>query len=205
MSTEDASRELVDRALAGDAAAMQELLEHHLPSLRAFLRLRMSPELRAKESCSDLAQSACRDVLEHLDRFQYHGEGNFRHWLYTTALRKVMKRYEYYKAAKRDLGREVTPAVDASGDEPLAQLYQTLSTPSQALMRREQVERFEAAFEQLPEHYREIITLSRIVGLSHKEIAEQQGKSETATRSLLHRALAELTEVLERMEQGDSQ
>ena len=49
----------------------------------------MGPQLRAKESASDLVQSVCREVLGRLDRFQHGGEAGFRHWLYATALRKV--------------------------------------------------------------------------------------------------------------------
>ena len=58
--------------------------------------------------------------------------------------------------------------------------------------------RVERALAELPEHYREVITLSRVVGLSHKEVAESMGRSEGATRVLLHRALGELADVLER-------
>jgi RNA polymerase sigma-70 factor (ECF subfamily) len=192
------SAELLDRAAAGDQDALDELFSKYLPVLRAFLRLRMSPALRVKESCSDLAQSTCREVLEHLDRFDHRGEAGFRQWLFTTAWRKVAKKYRYYGRDKRDVGLE-QPAAAASdgGDEQLAQVYQTLSTPSRQLMRNEQIERLEAAFERLPEHYREVITLSRVVGLSHKEVAASMGRTEGATRVLLHRALGELADVLE--------
>ena len=194
------SAELLDRAAAGDADALEELFQKYLPALRAFLRLRMSPALRAKESCTDLAQSTCREVLEHLDRFDHRGEAGFRQWLFTTAWRKLAKKYRHYGRDKRDMGREhAAPASTTAGrDEELAQVYQTLSTPSRQLMRHEQVQRLEAAFEKLPEHYREVITLSRVVGLSHKEVAESMGRSEGATRVLLHRALGELADVLER-------
>ncbi len=69
---------LVDRASHGDPIAIDALLEANLPALRAFVRLRMGPTLRAKESASDLVQSACREVLEGLDRFQFQGAENFR-------------------------------------------------------------------------------------------------------------------------------
>ena len=186
------SRELAQRASAGDVDAVEALLEQHLPRLRAFLRLRMGPELRAKESVSDLAQSTCREILQHLDRYRYKGEENFRRWLFTTALRKVRNRAEYYRAGKRDIAREMRPDSEQSLDD----VYQTLSTPSGCLMRRERIEALEAAFETLSEPHREVILLARIVGLSHKEVAEAMGRTELAARSLLHRALAELAEEL---------
>ena len=59
-----------------------------------------------------------------------------------------------------------------SGDELMA-LYETMTTPSQAAMRKQELELFEQTFDKLPEHYREAITLSKIVGLGHAEIAQE--------------------------------
>ena len=53
-------------------------------------------------------------------------------------------------------------------------------------------ERLQRAFSTLPDEYREVITLARVVGLPHAEIAVKLGKSEGAVRILLHRALARL-------------
>ena len=160
----------------------------------------MSPALRVKESCSDLAQSACCEVLEHLHQFDHRGAESFRQWLFTTAWRKMAKRYRRYSTDKRNVAREYSEqdCVDSDRNEDLTRVYQTLSTPSRQLMDREEVQRLEAAFARLPENYREVITLSRVVGLSGKEVADCMGRSEGATRVLLHRALGELADVLER-------
>lgn len=195
----DSSDELLEQASHGDSVAIDTLLQQHLPGLNAFVRLRMGPALSAKESTSDVVQSVCREILLHMDRYQYRSDGNFKQWLYATALRKVSNKYQYYRRARRDVGREVRPARSPGDDETrsLADYYHTLSTPSQQLMMQEQVERLESAFAKLPDHYREVITLAKVVGLSHREIAEQMGKSETATRSLLLRALSALAEALQ--------
>ena len=75
-------------------------------------------------------------------------------------------------------------------------LYQTLATPSKELMGKEELERFETAFARMPEHQQQVILLSRVVGLSHKEIAETMERTESSTRNLLYRALAELAEMM---------
>lgn len=188
--------QVVESASRGDEAAMDTLIERHLPRLRAYVRLRMGAQLRAKESASDLVQSACREVLEHLDRYQHRGEANFRRWLFTTAARKVRDRVDFYRAEKRDVGREISPR-DTSGGDALAAVYADFVTPSADLDMRERVAGLEAAFDRLPEDYREVITLARIVGLPHREVGEAMGRSETASRMLLYRALAELAAELE--------
>lgn len=188
---------LVKNASRGDPAALTELLQAYLIRLRAFVRLRMSPELRAQESASDLVQSVCREVLEGLDAFEYRDERQFRAWLFTTTLRKIQGRMDYYRAAKRDLKRVAAPRTSDPGLETLAAAYSPIATPSKEAMLHEHVERIENAFGRLPELDREVITLSRFAGLPHKEIAEHLGKSEAATRTLLYRALAKLARELE--------
>ncbi len=194
----DKSRVLVEAAAAGDAAAVEALLHQHLPGLRAYVRLRAGPMLRARESASDLVQSVCRDVLENIDRFRYPGESAFRAWLYATAMRKIADRAEHWTAGKRDVRREAmaldAPPGGSDGDRDarLAAVYCSLSSPSRVAMGRELMDRLESAFEKLPEDYREVIVLSRIVGLSRAEIAERMGRTEASVRNLLSRALAEL-------------
>ena len=76
--------------------------------------------------------------------------------------------------------------------------FGSLLTPSRVAIQAEEVAQLEAAFDELPDEYREVITLSRIVGLSHEEIAQEMGRSPGATRVLLHRALARLGRLLEK-------
>ncbi len=193
--------DLVQSASHGDGAAIETLLERYLPGLEAFVRLRQGRMLKAKESSADIVQSVCREVLQHIDRYQYRGEAQFKHWLYATALRKIANRAEYYRAQKRDAAMEVRlPSGSSSegGDARLLACYGSFCTPSQDLMLREELQRIESAFEKLPDDYREVILLSRIVGLSHTEIAEQMERSEGAVRTLLSRALARLSGLLDR-------
>ena len=185
---------LVERASRGDGLAVEALLERYLPGLEAFVRLRQGRMLRAKESSADLVQSVCREVLQHLDRYQYRGEAQFKHWLYTTALRKIADRRDYYRAERRDAEKEASPS---AASERLA-FYGTLCTPSQEVAARETMARIEAAFDALSEPDRSVILMARMVGLSHAEIAEELGKNEGAVRTMLSRALARLATALEK-------
>lgn len=192
----------MERASKGDVDAVALLLERYLPGLRAWLRLRAGRLLLGKESSSDLAQSVCREILEHVDRYQYRGEAQFKQWLYTTALRKIANRYEHYGADKRDARREVPLAgagePEGAVDPELLAACRSLVTPSRQATAREELELIERAFELLTEERREVILLSRFVGMTAREIGEQMGRSEEAVRQLLHRALAELAELVAR-------
>lgn len=196
---DDPERQLIERASQGDPIAVDELLERYLPRLRAFVRLKAGPAVRARESSSDIVQSVCRELLEGMEDFQYQGESAFRSWLFTAALRKIVDRDRFHRRERRDVGREVrVDAGTSGGNDPGAILagYGSLFTPSREAAAREELERLEGIFDRLPEDYREAIVFSRILGLSHAEIAEKMGRSEGATRVLLHRALAKLTLLL---------
>ena len=78
MNDVDPTRELTAAAGRGDARAVEALIERYLPELRAFVRLRAGELIRAHESRSDVVQSACREVLQHIERFRFTGEGAFR-------------------------------------------------------------------------------------------------------------------------------
>jgi len=183
---------LVEHASRGDQPAVDELLERHLGGLRAYVRLHLGPALRARESASDIVQSVCREVLEHVGRFRYGGEAGFKHWLYATALRRILDKEDFHTAQRRDVRREVR-AEDAAS----ILAAWSLPSPSRLAEAREELLRLERGFDGLSEAQRDVIVLSRLVGWSHQEIAERLGLSEGAVRVALHRALARLSRLLE--------
>lgn len=192
--TED-RRHLAERAADGDADALERLLECHLPAVRAFVRAHMGPELRARESTSDLVQSVCRELLTHRDRFRHPGEDGFETWLFTTARRKVRNRARDLGRQKRNAQRDVV-GLSESAIADLGGAYARLSSPSGRALRREEVERLEAAIDRLPDDQREAITLAHLAGMSRSEIGAQMGRTEEAVRALLHRARARLAILL---------
>jgi RNA polymerase sigma-70 factor (ECF subfamily) len=183
---------IVDRASRGDPTAVELLLQEHLPRLHAFVRLRMGTLLRTREESGDLVQSVCRVILSHQGDFRHAGEEQFRRWLFTTAQRVVADKVKYWKRARRDAGREL-PATLGDGEVlSISAVFGSLLTPSRIVSARERLARFERAFDALPDDYREVISLARVLDLPHREVAQRLGRSELATRALLHRALATL-------------
>jgi RNA polymerase sigma-70 factor, ECF subfamily len=188
-------RTLLEQATLGESRALDELLAAYLPRIRAFIRLRMDAAVRARECTADLVQSVCVDLLAKQEGFVYRSDPEFRAWLFHAALHKVNEKQRYHGRQRRDIRREVAADVHASGD-PLHDVYQTLGTPSRNIMAQEHMAQIEAAFDQLPDHYRETITLARIAGLPHDEIARRMGKSVGAVRQILGRGLVQLAELL---------
>ena len=180
--------DLVARAQRSDRAAVEQLLVRHLPNLEAFVRLRMGPELRGLMTAPDLVQSVCREALGDLSDFEFRGEAPFRHWLFVRAENKLREKHRYHHRDKRDQQKAVSMAAASTAFSA----YCTLHTPSKDLAVQETMRRVEAAFDQLPEDYREAVTLHRLCGLSHAEIAERMNRSEGAVRNLVYRGISRL-------------
>jgi RNA polymerase sigma-70 factor, ECF subfamily len=194
-------RELLHKASRGDPPALKTLLERHLDGLHAYIRLQAGDLIRRKESVSDLVQSVCCEVLQEADNFDYQGEPQFRRWLYTAALHKVIDKNRYYRAGKRDAKREVSREQISEGsaqDSRLLHAYGDFCTPSREAIVQEELTRIEVAFQELPEHYREVITMSRIWRFTNSQIADELNKTEDSVRMLLGRALARFSSLLER-------
>lgn len=183
-------------AADGDHGALDQLLERHLPSVRAYVRCHMGPELRARESTSDVVQSVCRELLMHRDAFQHPDENGFQAWLFTTARRKIANRARDLLQQKRDARREVHDLTE-SAVGALGAAYSRISTPSGKAMVAEEVARLEEALHRLPDEQREVITLAHLAGLSRAQIGVHMQRSEEAVRALLHRAMARLMILLD--------
>ncbi len=163
---------------------MHELLVQHQGPLRAYLRFHLDPVLRARESCSDMVQSVCRECLAEADRVVFRHEAAFRAWLFQKALSKVVDRRRYWLADKRDPGRVGDVAVDVV-PAPAASV-------SGLAIRDEDLALMEQCFDDLSPEHREVITAAKLIGQSHAEIAAAMGRSIDAVGMLLHRALAQL-------------
>lgn len=179
---------LVAAAQQQERPAIEQLLVRHLPGLEAFVRLRMGAAMRGMLTAPDLVQSVCREVLEDLTDFEFRGEAPFRHWLYVRAENKLREKHRFHHADKRSVQKEVS-LPDASTFLPA---YRQMCTPSQDLQVKETMQRVEAAFDLLPDDYREAITLHKLCGLSHAEIAERMNRSEGAVRNLVYRGISRL-------------
>ncbi|MFK7739116.1 MAG: RNA polymerase sigma factor [Planctomycetota bacterium] len=179
---------LAQSASGGDRGALLQLLQRYLPELRAFIRLRTGPHLLAQETPDDLLQSVCREVLGGLSKFDYRSEKAFKSWLFLSALHKVQDKARYYAAEKR-AGDRTWPE---ASDPQMLSGYVSMLSPSRVAIAREDVAKLERAFERLSDEHREVITLHRLLGLDHEQIAERMGRSVGACRVLLHRGIARL-------------
>ena len=194
---DDLTRILVDRALAQDRDAIDQLFGRYRDRLRSGLRKLIGPKYRALLADSeDATQDAILSALRRLHKFEYRGEGSFLAWLLKGAEYEIMGRIRALEAKKRTADGAMI-ALDAAGDI----LPSKEASASQIHDEAEMAERIRDALQQLPDREREIIVLRRYMELDTAEICEEMGlPTDGAVRALLSRAQARLAGLLTRRE-----
>ena len=184
----DDLRQTIHQATQGDGAAVDALLVRYLPDVERFLGRQIGQLVKAKESVSDLAQSVCREALERIGdgRFEYQGEAAFKQWLFQAAEHKMLNKHRFYKADRRDGGKEVRP-----GDGDMEVPSQRTS-PSMHAMRKEDRSELEAKLQQLPEQQAEVLRRFHFEQQPHRDIAAEMSITESHSRVLLARGMARL-------------
>jgi RNA polymerase sigma-70 factor (ECF subfamily) len=189
------TRDLVVLAKEGDKSAIDQLYRVYAERVRWMVRFRMSGELRSKLDSMDLVQDTLIHAFNDLDNFTYKNEGDFVRWLSKIAENELRGNLKKLHAAKRDIHKEVR--LDNYGPTTAGGFVGIVApnkatTPSVIMSRKEDLDKLARAMDALKSKYREVIVLTKIEGLSYKEIAGRLDKSSEAVRKLVSRAMAEL-------------
>ncbi len=196
------TQHLVVLAKDGDKSALNQLYRVYAERVRRIVRLRMSKELRPKLDSMDLVQDALFSALEGIGEFTYKNEGDFLRWLSRIAQNALRDNLDKLHAAKRDIRKEVR--LDNYRPTTGAEFVGTpgaieATTPSVIMSKKEHLDKLEKAIDELKPEYREVIVLTKLEGLSYREIGKRLSKSPDAVRMLVPSAMAELTTVFMRI------
>ena len=172
--------ELIERCKAGDETAWRRLVEATQRDVYS-LCLRI---LRDPDDAAEATQDAYLKVWRGLGSFR--GESAFTTWLYRVAANAALTRQ---RSRKRRRDHET------GGEEVLTQVAATGSVETEAAARID-VRALEKCVDALPDHYRSVVLLRDVYGLSIQEIATQLKISPTAAKVRLHRARKKLKDMM---------
>jgi RNA polymerase sigma-70 factor (ECF subfamily) len=184
IGAEPADRDLVERCLTDDPAALTLLVERYQRDVfGACLRL-----TRDTDAALELANTVFYKAYLNLRSFD--ADRPLRPWLLRIATNETLN---YLRGQRRD--REHT--VQGEEGDDLAERIPGRDDPAATVLAAERREAVRAAVAQLPEQYRLLITLRFFNDLSYAEIAEQTGLPVNTVgvqlmraRNLLRRTLA---------------
>jgi RNA polymerase sigma-70 factor (ECF subfamily) len=188
--TSDPDVRLMLRFRAGDERAFRELFEKHGRAIVNFAYNFVGSRPRAEE----LAQDVFLQVYRAGARYEPHAR--FTTWLYRIATNACLNE------VRRPERRYGMRPLEHASDDPRERAEIALPDPAapsgeSALAGRELERRIREVLGALPENQRAALLLSRVDGLSYREVADALDCSESAVKSLVFRATATLREELE--------
>lgn len=196
-ATRGESREQLERIRRGDQQAFAELFTLHRDRLRQMVIVRLDPRLAGRADADDILQEAYLDAQDRMSHFSSVQAGSFFIWLrliVSQTLANVHRRH--LGAQMRDAGRDVSLHGGSRGSASTTSLAQRLlghlTSPSQAAMRDELVERIEHALALLEPTDREVLVLRHFEQLTNNDVAEELGIQVKAASIRYVRALRRL-------------
>jgi RNA polymerase sigma-70 factor (ECF subfamily) len=187
----------LDQLRSRGKGAVAELFDRYRHKLLRMITLRLDARILGKVDSEDVLQDAfvvaSRRIQDYLDRPSVP----FFVWLRQITSQILIDTHRRYLGAKmRDVSQEVALyRVGSAGTSSaflVAQLADSLTTPSQFAVREETVLEMRAALETLEEIDREVLVLRHLEELSNNEVAEILGIDKYAASKRYLRALKRL-------------
>jgi RNA polymerase sigma-70 factor (ECF subfamily) len=165
--------------------AFEDLYRAHLRDVYSYSYYRVGNHHDAE----DLTEQAFLQAYRHFERARRESNGRpLRPWLIRIA-HNLASNYH------RDRARRPTANIEAI--EPPSHPHGT----ERVVEGREELREVMVHLEQLPEDRREALIMRFALGMSNREIARALGRSDGATKVLIHRAIKQLEELMETEEE----
>src|SRR5438067_5353114 len=176
------------------APDLLEALRHHEPAAAECLvgaygerAYRLAARVtRNEQDAEEVVQDAFYAVIRQIDTFR--GESAFGSWLYRIVANAAYQKLRGRRGRRSDISLdEVLPLFHENGEHaaPIADWSPSLDDQSRQTELRMALT---AAIHELPPHYRTVLILHDVEGLSHIEAAESLGLSVPNVKSRVHRA-----------------
>ncbi len=175
----DSDETLISRTLHGDLSAFEELVERYRDVV-----FRVAARIVDREDAADVSQDAFLRAFHRLDRFA--GTAPFRSWLLQIT----------QNAALDSLARRKRHPIESLGAGDASPDLDPRRQPVSELERRERQHRLELKLGLLRDDYRSLLVLRDLEELPYEEIAQVLDMPLGSVKGRLHRARAELIELL---------
>lgn len=203
-----ATRNLVLRAIAGSASAVEELLVDCRPHLQRMVAVRMDTRLKARFDPSDVVQNVLAEASQRMVTFRQSPEQFFA-WLRQLAWDELARlRRDHIRIQKRSVTREQNDWQGHAADDSMHELVDRLAVqqlgPGSRLINKEIRGRVQAALAQLAPADREVLVLRFLEQLDINSTAAALGVTVAAVKSRQFRAIDRLGALLRDLQSEES-
>jgi RNA polymerase sigma-70 factor (ECF subfamily) len=173
-------------------------VEHYRGYLLLRIRMQLGARLRTKLDDSDVVQQAILHAHERRAQFRGQTEGEWLAWLRAILANVLAAAGRRFDAQARDPRRE--RSLEAELERSSSRLENLLAadqtSPSECVVRGEELVRLARALAGLPDDQRRVVELHYLKGMTVADVAEQIGRTRPAAVGLLFRGLKQLRELL---------
>jgi RNA polymerase sigma-70 factor (ECF subfamily) len=161
-------------------AEFSELYRAHLRDVYSYAYYRVGNHHDAE----DLTEQTFLQAYRHFDRAQRESGGRpLRPWLIRIAHNLAANLY-------RDRSRKPSTPIDDTSE------LTAVHTTEELVEGRDELARVLQGVQRLPEDRREALIMRFALGMDNREIARAMGRSDGATKVLIHRAIKQLEEIV---------
>ena len=201
MAGDPRSVDLLRSAYGGDRKALNDLLALHRGWLWSYVRRHMGAGLRAFETSEDVVQDVLRNLILRGPHIIPRHEDDFRRFVATIVVNRLIDRHEWIHADRRSRGQEcgqdeVDGALRGAADR-------SQETPSRVAIRKEESDQVELALQLIDPDEAHLIRLREWEGLSFDEIGTRVGATSDTARKGFGRAVRSLGRMLRKLDSGD--
>lgn len=193
-------KDLLQRASAGDRAAVAVMLQQYRDRLTRMVAFRIDARVRARVDACDVVQETFVSAAQQLPHYLKTQPIPFYPWLRRIAWQTLARTHErHLDAGCRSVRRERRRALisdDGSAIEMARLLEANYSTPSGVLVRKELRRRIRTALDQLPALDREVLLQRYVEQRTIAEIAAASKLTEAAVYKRHARALTRLRSLI---------
>jgi RNA polymerase sigma-70 factor (ECF subfamily) len=152
---------------------IEQIWEEYHTKLHSFIQNRVRDESVAE----DILQEVFLRIISRIDTLRE--DSKIQSWMYQIARNVIIDHYRAHKIME-----ELPESLAAPEMEPSKEAWQEIEGCLLPMI------------QDLPEHYREAVTLSEIEGLTQQEVAKRQGVSLSGAKSRVQRGRAMVKETL---------
>lgn len=174
----DSEKEIIKKAIKGEASAFGLLYDKYQPQIYRFIYLKVGQ----REEAEDLTHQVFLKTWENITEYDFQGFP-FSSWLYRIARNQVI---DYYRTKKTNLDLESVAEMELKVENPIPKILDN------AL----EMERVKKAIVHLNSEQQDVIILRFIEDFSLQESASILNKTEGAVKLLQHRAIKNLRKIL---------
>jgi len=195
---EDLDREQLRRR---GKEGLPDLFRQYRSRLLRMIALRLDCRLMAKVDSEDILQEVFIEVGRRLPQYLSRPAVPIFVWLRQLTCQVLIDTHRRFLGTKRrnvhqEVGLYWAELMDAGSASLMAQLADSLTTPSQCVVREEAVAEVRALIERLDQIDREVLFLRHLEELSNKEVAQVLGIDQFAASKRYLRALARLRSMM---------